>query len=152
MPTPFSKHHSFQTDDQKAMPFTVFSLLKLFSSCCTVVAVAKENLLKTSSGKAVPPFRHVPTITIFIYIRLQAVPPFRHVPKITIFIYIRLKAVPPFRHVPKITIFIYIRLKAVPPFRHVPKITIFIYIRLRAVPPFQSVARVNKKQWRTNWC
>ena len=35
------------TDTQKAVLFTVFSLLKLFFSCCIVVAVAKENLLKT---------------------------------------------------------------------------------------------------------
>ena len=35
------------TDTQKAVLFTVFSLLKLFFSCCIVVAVAKENLIKT---------------------------------------------------------------------------------------------------------
>ena len=30
---PFSKHHFFQTDNQKAVLFTVFSLFKLFFSC-----------------------------------------------------------------------------------------------------------------------
>ena len=30
---PFSKHHFFQTDNQKAVPFTVFSLFELFFSC-----------------------------------------------------------------------------------------------------------------------
>ena len=43
---PFSKHHFFQTDNQKAVLFTVFSLLELFFSCCIVVAVANENLPK----------------------------------------------------------------------------------------------------------
>ena len=44
---PLSKHHFFQTDNQKAVLFTAFSLSELFFSCCIVVAVAKENLLKT---------------------------------------------------------------------------------------------------------
>ena len=44
---PFSKHHFFQIDNQKAMLFTVFSLLELFSRCCIVVAVVKEDLLQT---------------------------------------------------------------------------------------------------------
>ena len=44
---PLSKHHFFQIDNQKAMVFTVFSLLELFSSCCIVVAVVKEDLLQT---------------------------------------------------------------------------------------------------------
>ena len=35
------------TDTQKEVLFTVFSLLKLFFSCCIVVTVAKENLIKT---------------------------------------------------------------------------------------------------------
>ena len=43
----FSKNHFFQIDNQKAVLFTVFSLLELFFSCCIVVAVAKENLPKT---------------------------------------------------------------------------------------------------------
>ena len=30
---PLSKHHFFQTDNQKAMLFTVFSLFELFFSC-----------------------------------------------------------------------------------------------------------------------
>ena len=30
---PFSKHHFFQTDNQKAVLFTVFSLFELFFSC-----------------------------------------------------------------------------------------------------------------------
>ena len=33
--------------NQPSVLFTVFSLLELFFSCCIVVAVAKENLLKT---------------------------------------------------------------------------------------------------------
>ena len=36
----FSKHHFFQIDNQKAVLFTVFSLLELFFSYCIVVAVA----------------------------------------------------------------------------------------------------------------
>ena len=44
---PLSKHHFFQTDKQKAVLFTVFSLLELFFSCFTVFEVAKENRLKT---------------------------------------------------------------------------------------------------------
>ena len=43
----FSKHHFFQIDNQKAVLFTVFLLLELFSSCCIVVAVVKEGLLQT---------------------------------------------------------------------------------------------------------
>ena len=46
---PFSKHHFLQTDNQKAVLFTLFSLLELLFSCCIVVAVAKENLLKTTA-------------------------------------------------------------------------------------------------------
>ena len=42
----FSKHHFFQTDNQKAVLFTVFSWLELFC-CCIAVAVAIENLVKT---------------------------------------------------------------------------------------------------------
>ena len=45
----FSKHHFFQIDNQKAVLFTVFSLLELFFSNCIVVAVAKENLPNTSA-------------------------------------------------------------------------------------------------------
>ena len=44
---PFSKHHFFQTDNQEAVLFTVFSLLELFFSWCTDVAVAKEDFHKT---------------------------------------------------------------------------------------------------------
>ena len=44
---PFSADHFFQTDDQKAVLFTLLSLLQLFFSCCIVVAVAKENPLTT---------------------------------------------------------------------------------------------------------
>ena len=43
---PLSKHQFFQTNNQKAVHFTVFSLLELFFSCCIVVAVANENLPK----------------------------------------------------------------------------------------------------------
>ena len=35
-----------QTDNQRAVPFTVSSLLELFLSCCIVVTVAKENLIE----------------------------------------------------------------------------------------------------------
>ena len=47
---PFSKHQFFQIDNQKAVLFTVFSLLELFSSCCIVVAVVKEDLFQTSAN------------------------------------------------------------------------------------------------------
>ena len=43
---PFSKHHFFQTDNQEAVLFTVFSLLELFFSWCTDVAVAEEDFHK----------------------------------------------------------------------------------------------------------
>ena len=43
---PFSKHHFSQTDYQKAMLSTGFSLLELFFSCGMVVVVAKETYLK----------------------------------------------------------------------------------------------------------
>ena len=43
---PFSKHHFLQTDNQKAVLFTLFSLLELLFSCCIVVAVAKKTYLK----------------------------------------------------------------------------------------------------------
>ena len=33
IPSSFSKHHFFQTDNQKAVLFTVFSLFELFFSC-----------------------------------------------------------------------------------------------------------------------
>ena len=39
--------HFCQTDNQRVVLFTMFSLLELFFSCCRVVAVAKENLLET---------------------------------------------------------------------------------------------------------
>ena len=35
-----------QTDNQRAVLFTVSSLLELFLSCCIVVTVAKENLIE----------------------------------------------------------------------------------------------------------
>ena len=44
---PFSKNHFFQTVNRKAALFIVFPLLELFFSRWIVVAVAKENLLKT---------------------------------------------------------------------------------------------------------
>ena len=47
---PFSKHQFFQIDNQKAVLFTLFSLLELFSSCCIVVAVVKEDLFQTSAN------------------------------------------------------------------------------------------------------
>ena len=54
----FSKHHFFQIDNQKAVLFTVFSLLELFFSCCIVVAVAKENLPNTSAIVSLANFQH----------------------------------------------------------------------------------------------
>ena len=45
----FSKHQFFNIDNQEAVLFTVFSFLELFLSSCIVVAVAKENLLKTTA-------------------------------------------------------------------------------------------------------
>ena len=56
---PFSKHHFFQTDNQKAVLFTVFSLLELFFSCCVVVSVAKENLLKTPAIVSLANFQRI---------------------------------------------------------------------------------------------
>ena len=35
-----------QTDNQRAVLFTVSSLLELFLSCCIVATVAKENLIE----------------------------------------------------------------------------------------------------------
>ena len=40
-----NSHYFFYTDNQKALLFTLFSLLELFFSCYVIVAVAKENLL-----------------------------------------------------------------------------------------------------------
>ena len=37
-----SKHHFFQTDNQKAVLYTMFSLLELSFSCYIDVAVAKD--------------------------------------------------------------------------------------------------------------
>ena len=54
----FSKHHFFQIDNQKAVLFTVFSLLELFFSYCIVVAVAKENLPNTSAIVSLANFQH----------------------------------------------------------------------------------------------
>ena len=56
---PFSKHHFFQTDNQKAVLFTVFSLLELFFSCCVVVSVAKENLFKTPAIVSLANFQRI---------------------------------------------------------------------------------------------
>ena len=56
---PFSKHHFFQTDNQKAVLFTVFSLLELFFSCCIVVIVAKENPLKTPAIVSLAKFQRI---------------------------------------------------------------------------------------------
>ena len=56
---PFYKHHFFQTDNQKAVLFTVFSLLELFFSCYIVVAVAKENLLDTRAIVSLANFQRI---------------------------------------------------------------------------------------------
>ena len=56
---PFSKHHFFQTDNQRVVLFTVFSLLELFFSCCRVVAVAKENLLETPAIVSLANFQRI---------------------------------------------------------------------------------------------
>ena len=59
MAIPFSKHHFFQTDNQKAVLFTVFLLLELFFSCCIVVVLLKENLLKTLAIVLLTNFQHI---------------------------------------------------------------------------------------------
>ena len=56
---PFSKHHFFQTDNQKAVLFTIFLLLELFFSCCIVVVLLKENLLKTLAIILRTNFQHI---------------------------------------------------------------------------------------------
>ena len=56
---PFSKHHFFQTDNQRVVLFTVFSLLELFFSYCIVVAVAKENLLETPAIVSLANFQRI---------------------------------------------------------------------------------------------
>ena len=58
---PFSKHHFFQTDNQRVVLFTVFSisLLGVFFSDCIVVAVAKENLLETQAIVSLANFQHI---------------------------------------------------------------------------------------------
>ena len=53
----FYKHCFFQTDNQNAVLFSMFSLLKLFFSCYIVVAVAKENLLETSATVSLTNFQ-----------------------------------------------------------------------------------------------
>ena len=40
---PFSKHHLFQTDNQKAMLFTVLLLLELFFSCVYCCCCGKRK-------------------------------------------------------------------------------------------------------------
>ena len=56
---PFSKHHFFETDYQIVVPFTVFSLLELFFSCCPVVLVAKENVLETPALVSLANFQRI---------------------------------------------------------------------------------------------
>ena len=56
---PFSTHHFFQTDNRKAVLFTVFLLLELFFSYCIVVGVLKENLLKTQAIVSLANFQHI---------------------------------------------------------------------------------------------
>ena len=53
---PFSKHHFFQTDNQRVVLFTVFSL---FFSDCIVVVVAKENLFETQAIVSLANFQHI---------------------------------------------------------------------------------------------
>ena len=43
---PFYTHHFFQTDNRKAVLFTVFFLLELFFSYCIVVGCWKKSFLK----------------------------------------------------------------------------------------------------------
>ena len=52
---PFSIHHFFQTDNQKA----VLLLLELFFRYCIVVAVLKENLLKTPAIVSLANFQRI---------------------------------------------------------------------------------------------
>ena len=56
---PFSIHHFFQTDNQKALLFTVFLLLELFFRYCIIVAVLKENLLKTPAIVSLANFQRI---------------------------------------------------------------------------------------------
>ena len=56
---PFSRHHFFQTDNQRVVLFKVFSLLELFFSYCIVVAVAKENLLETPAIVSLANFQRI---------------------------------------------------------------------------------------------
>ena len=56
---PFSKHHFFQTDNQRVVLFTVFSLLELFFSCYIVVVLAKENLLETRAIVSLANFQRI---------------------------------------------------------------------------------------------
>ena len=56
---PFYTHHFFQTDNRKAVLFTVFLLLELFFSYCIVVGVLKENLLKTPAIVLLANFQHI---------------------------------------------------------------------------------------------
>ena len=53
------KHHFFQTDNRKAVLFTVFLLLQLFFSYCIVVGVLKENLLRTPAIVLLANFQHI---------------------------------------------------------------------------------------------
>ena len=55
----FSTHHFFQTDNRKAVLFTVFLLLELFFSYFIVVGVLKENLLKTPVIVLLANFQHI---------------------------------------------------------------------------------------------
>ena len=64
MAIPLSKHHFFQTDNQKAVSLTVLSLLELFFSRCIVVAVAKENLLNTPAVVSLANFQRVQTMQL----------------------------------------------------------------------------------------
>ena len=56
---PFSIQHIFQTDNRKALLFTVFLLLELFFSYCIVVGVLKKNLLKTPVIVLLANFQHI---------------------------------------------------------------------------------------------
>ena len=56
---PFSIQHIFQTDNRKALLFTVFLLLELFFSYCIVVAVLKENLLKRPAMVSLANFQRI---------------------------------------------------------------------------------------------
>ena len=52
----------FQTDNHKAMLFTVFRCQSIFSSCCIIIALAKENLLETPAIVTLAYFQRISNV------------------------------------------------------------------------------------------